>query len=788
MARYTQAGRPIAVTTPLGEDVLLLKGFQGFEAISQLFHFRLDLLAENTSKVDFDKLMGQKVTVEMALPEDKKRYFSGICVRLSQGDRDQVFTHYRMDIAPQFWSLTRVAQSRIFQHMTVPDILKKVLAGLDVSFQIVGSFEPRDYCAQYRETDFNFASRLMEEEGIYYFFKHTAQGHQMVLANSPQGHPDLPEWSKLTYMGAAGGTQPEDRIYDWEKAQEWRSGKLTLWDHCFELPGKNLEAVQTIVESVQAGKVTHKLKVGGNERLEIYDYPGEYAQRFDGVDKSGGARPSELQKIFQDNERTAGIRMQQEALPSLLIRGRSNCKHLVSGHKFTLERHFDADGAYVLTGIEHTANLAGDYRSGENLEFSYENTFTCIPAALPFRPPRITPKPTVQGCQTATVVGPAGEEIFTDKYGRVKVQFHWDREGQYNPDSSCWIRVGTAVAGRLWGMIHIPRIGQEVIVDFLEGDPDRPIIVGSVYNADQMPPYPLPDHKTKSTFKSYSSLGGGGFNEIRFEDKKGHEQVFIHGQKDLDVRIRNDRREWIGRDRHLIVKRDKRETIEQDDKSTVKRDRIVSIERDHHFKVEGKQAIKIGGSRSLMVQGDVIEEFKSNHWQQVADQCYIKGKDIIVEGATNLCLQVGGNFITINSSGIYLQGTMVYINTGGSALPGTPQPLVSPISPDETRIADTADPGEKSPTYRNQAPVSEAPRHDPNAPENKEKKSWIEIELVDEAGQPVPGERYVVILPDGTTVAEGTLDEKGFARVEGIDPGTCKVSFPDLDKDAWEPA
>jgi type VI secretion system secreted protein VgrG len=787
MARYTQAGRPITVTTPLGEDVLLLVGFQGYEAVSQLFHFRLDLLAENASKVEFDKLMGQKITMTLVLPEDKKRFFNGICIRVRQADRDNVFTHYRIEIVPQFWLLTRTAQSRIFQHMTVPDILKKVLAGIDAGYQIVGTFEPRDYCVQYRETDFHFASRLMEEEGIYYFFKHSEQGHQMVLANTPQGHADMPEWSKLTFEGMAGGTRPEDRIFDWEKVQEWRSGKYTLWDHCFELPGKNLEAAQTIPDSVPVGKVTHKLKVGGNEKLEIYEYPGEYAQRFDGIDKSGGVQQSELQKIFTDNERTVGIRMQQEALPSLLIQGTGNCKNMVSGHKFNLERHFDADGQYLLTSVEHSASLSGDYRSGTDMAFTYENRFTCIPFALPFRPPRTTPKPTVQGSQTATVVGPAGEEIFTDKYGRVKVQFNWDREGQYNPDSSCWVRVGTAIAGRLWGMIHLPRIGQEVIVDFLEGDPDQPIVVGGVYNADQMPPYTLPDHKTKTSFKSHSSLGGGGFNEIRFEDKKGQEQVFIHGEKDLDVRVKKDRREWIGQDRHLIVKRDKRQTVEQDDKSIVNRDQVVKIGRDHHLKIGGKEAVEVAGSRSLCVRGDVTEEFKANHSQQVASQCFVKAKDVIVQGMTNVCLQVGGNFITINQAGIYIKGTTVYVNSGGAAVPGTPGGLVAPIAPDQALIADNADPGDKSPTYKNQPVPSSAPRHNPEAAENKEKKSWIEIELVDEAGRPVPGVRYRLTLPDGTTVDEGTLDERGRKRVEHIDPGNCKVTFPDLDGDAWEP-
>ncbi len=787
MARYTQAGRTLTVKTPLGDDVLLPTGFRGYEAVSQLFSYQLELLAEQSTRIDFDKLMGQKVSFTLALPEDKIRHFHGICVRLSQGGRDADFTSFRMEVVPQLWILTRISQSRIFQHMTVPDILKKLLAGLDVTYEIMGTFEPRDYCVQYQESDFNFVSRLMEEEGLYYFFKHTAQGHQLVIANTPQSHPDLPEHATIVFEGITGGERQEERIAEWRKTQEVRSGKYLLWDHCFELPHKHLEAEQKIQDSVAAGKVTHKLKVGNNEMFEIYDYPGAYAQRFDGVDKGGGEQPDQLQKIFQDNQRTVGIRMQQEALPGLRIRGSSDCRHMIPGHKFTLERHFDADGQYVLTSVEHAVKLSGDYRSGGEMDLSYENRFTCIPLALPYRPLRITPKPVVQGSQTAVVVGPPGEEIFTDKYGRVKVQFHWDREGQYDSGSSCWVRVGTAIAGRQWGMIHIPRIGQEVIVDFLEGDPDQPIIVGGVYNADQVPPYKLPDHKSKSTYKSYSTLGGGGFNEIRFEDKKGQEQVFVHGHKDLDVRIRSDRREWIGRDRHLIVKRDKRDLIENDEERLIQRDSKQEFGRDYHLKIKGKEAIEVVGSRSLCVSGDVIEEFKGNHSLQVSNAHYLKGMSLVIEGMTSLCLKVGGSFITLDPSGITMLGGKVSINSGGSPDVGTAGALVPPQAPQNALIADNADPGDKSPTYKNQPPSPEAPRHAPESEESREKKSWIEIELVDEEGNPVAGERYRVTLPDGSTVAEGTLDDKGFAHIGNIDPGTCKVTFPDLDREAWEP-
>jgi type VI secretion system secreted protein VgrG len=345
-------------------------------------------------------------------------------VRIGQGEQDKEFTHYRAEIVPSLFLLTRKAQSRIFQRLTVPDILKKVLVGFDVKYDIQGTFHPRDFCVQYRETDFNFASRLMEEEGIYYFFEHADGKHTMVVANTPAGHSDVPVQSTVIHESVTGGERPELRITAWQKVQEMRSGKYTLWDHSFELPHKHLEAEKVIQDSVSVGSVSHKLKVGGNEKLEIYDFPGEYAQRFDGVDKGGGDQPAELEKIFTDNQRTTAMRIEQEALESLQIEGQSTCRQFTSGQKFTLQRHFNADGAYVLTSVQHVFTVSSaDFRSATGVVSSYDNVFTCIPAALPFRPPRATPKPVVQGTQSAVVVGPAGEEIFPDKYSRVKVQF-----------------------------------------------------------------------------------------------------------------------------------------------------------------------------------------------------------------------------------------------------------------------------------------------------------------------------------------------------------------------------
>jgi type VI secretion system secreted protein VgrG len=359
-------------------------------------------------------------------------------------------------------------------------------------------------------------------------------------------------------------------------------------------------------------------------------------------------------------------------------------------------------------------------------------------------------------------------------------------------------------AGNKWGAMFIPRIGMEVVVNFLEGDPDRPIIVGCVYNPLTMPPYTLPDEKTKSTIKSNSSKGGQGFNEFRFEDKKGEEQIFVHGQKDQDIRIKNDRREWIGNDRHLVVKRDKREKVERDEMIIIQRDLVEKIERDHNRKIQGKAAYKTEQSFSHDIGGNAAEKVGGNYAMDVTGSYSIKANTIVLEAQSGLTISVGGNFVTVNAAGVQINGTMVMINSGGAALPAVPGSIVPPQDPAEAEIADNADPGSDAPSYKSQrrqlTPIQQmeatAPSHDPKkaqksrsstSPTDKSKeKTWIEIELVDDDGKPVPGEKYLVTLSDGKTIASGTLDENGFARVENIDPGSCKITFPNLDGRGWK--
>jgi type VI secretion system secreted protein VgrG len=655
MPKYSQADRLLSVSTPLGSDVLLLQRMSGVEEISRLFSFELEMLAESTATVPFDKILGRPVTVTLVLPGDmSKRYINGIVKRFSQGGRtpsamgNGTFTRYRAEVVPQLWNLTRNHQSRIFQQMTVPDILKKVLQGLNVNYSgLQGDYKPRDYCVQYRESDFAFASRLMEEEGIFYFFKHSDGSHQMVVADAQAAFQDLPGPNRLIYETFEGGTRTEDRVHRWEKSQTVRSARFRLWDSSFEMTGKNFESVRPGLGSVQVGAVNHSLN-GVNCNMEIYDYPGAFAQRFDGIDPGGGERPTDLGQIIPDGARTVGLRMQEETAGSILLEGESTCRQLTSGGKFSLTRHFDGNGSYVLARVDHLADIGDAYTLGD-APATYVNTFQCLPAALPYRPERTIPRPHIAGTQPAVVVGPDGEEIFTDKYGRIKVQFPWDREGRNDANSSCWIRVATPWAGKQWGIIHIPRVGQEVVVAFEEGDPDRPIVVGSVYNDRNMPPYALVNHKTQSGYIDRSTPQGtsDNFNQLRFENKKGEEEVYFHAEKDFNRVIENNDTLKVGHDKQADG------------------DQTIQIWNNQSLSVGGGQGQARDGSQTITIWKDRTATLQTGNDSlivQKGDQTtQVSSGSSSTEAMKSITLKVGGSSITIDQSGITLQGMKISI-------------------------------------------------------------------------------------------------------------------------------
>ena len=332
MTKYAQANRPLELSAPLPKDELFIERLWACEEINALFTFQLDLFAANETEIPFNKLLGAELTVQLKPGPDRARFFSGVVSRFRQGGRDDTFTTYHAELVPRFWLLTNTTHSRIFQHKTVPQILQEVLREADAVYDLEGSWDPRDYCVQYRETDFNFASRLMEEEGIYYFFEHSADGHRMVVSNKALGHPLIEAPSEVTFEEVQGGNRKEERITSWAKTQTLKSGKYRLWDYSFQLPRNHLEAVRSTLDQVRLGTVDHVLKVPANEQAELYDYPGAYAQGYDGINGSGGETPEELTKLRKDGERTAGLRMEAETAGAIRIEGTSNCERLSPGH------------------------------------------------------------------------------------------------------------------------------------------------------------------------------------------------------------------------------------------------------------------------------------------------------------------------------------------------------------------------------------------------------------------------------------------------------------------------
>ena len=546
-------------------DELRVLRVTGTEGLSELFSFHVELAARD-AEIDLDSVVGVPAQLDINY-EDGTRSVFGIVSRFEQGVSGETFTPYHAELVPTVWVLTQRSKSRIFQEMTVKEIIEKVLTDAKVDSDYFRfalqrtNYVKRDYCVQYRETDWDFASRLMEEEGIFYFFEYQDGKDVLVMADSSDVHVSIEGTADVVFRDPSGTVESEEFIYDFRFSQQIRSGTTVLRDYNFERPTLDLTKNQAAER---------------DPALEVYEYPGLY------MDEGTGAELTRIRLQSAQTKREVG-------------EGESVCRRLVPGNKFNLADYprTSFNQEYLLTTVHHqgTQPLWQDDATGR---FHYDNRFQCIPSGTPFRPARKTPKPVVEGSQTAVVTGPSGEEIYVDQYGRVKVQFPWDREGQNNEKSSCWIRVSQLWAGTGWGAMFIPRIGHEVIVDFLEGDPDRPIITGRVYNGDNTTPYPLDAEKTKSTIKSDSSKGGGGSNEIRFEDLKGSEEIYQHAQKNLTIATENDKNQTTGHDETLTVKHDRTKTVKHDEKTTVENDRTETV--------NGKETITIKGDRTEEIQ------------------------------------------------------------------------------------------------------------------------------------------------------------------------------------------
>ncbi|HWA24636.1 MAG TPA: type VI secretion system tip protein TssI/VgrG [Lacunisphaera sp.] len=618
-----QASRALEIITPLGPDILGLRSIHVREQLSGGFTIEAEMSSADPD-INFDQIVGHPVGVRLSLQDGTMRYWHALVARFMYVETTGAFYHYRATLVPWLWALTRSADCRIFQDKKRSEIVQEVLrdrGANDFELRLSGSYLPEEYCVQYRETDFNFVSRLLEQEGIAYYFKHDENLGKLIMADEKAAYDHAPV-AELLYRPTGEKDDRIDNVHAWEVEHEVQATQYALSDYNPLKPKESL---------LRTAKVDRSY--GLNDR-QLFDYPGEYN------------KPGEAERISR-------IRLDEVQAASEVIHARTTCRALGAGHLFALKDHPRADQnrEYLVTFIELHFD-AGEFSGTDQPKPKVSCAFTAIPSSQTYRPPRLTPRPTIHGLQPAVVVGPSGEEIYTDENGRVKVHFFWDRHGKADEKSSCWLRVAQGWAGKKWGALYLPRIGHEVLVSFLEGDPDRPVVTGSVYNGENTPPYPLPAEKTKSTLKSLSSKGGGGFNEIRLEDKKGEEQIFVHAEKDTDTRIKNDAYEWIGHDTHLIVKNDQVEEIGNDRHEKIKRDHVEEVDRDHHLTVKGKEAIAVTGSHSFKVTGDVIEVYGANQSTQVTKDLYIKAANIVIEATTNITINVGDSFIAIEASGI----------------------------------------------------------------------------------------------------------------------------------------
>ncbi len=626
---------PAALTfhCALPPDQLFAESVHIDEALSQVGRMDVNLLSPRQDIVAKD-LLGKPVALCLA-GEAGKRWFHGHVVRFGHGAARGRFHSYHVEVRPWPWFLSRTADCRIFQDMTVPEIVKKVCddhPGIaQLQLKLMRSYRKRTYCVQYRESDLAFISRLLALEGIYWQVAHTQSKHTLVLMDAASAHDPLTGVAKVRHI-----EQPEHAAPDQEYLTQWRfdeavqTEKVVLSSYDFERPSTSLLTDVKVGRShAQAG-------------AEVFDYQGDYLQVADG-------------KQLAENMLDA----QQSAYQRFAAAG--NVLNLEAGRTFSLTGHprDDQNAGYLLTRVVIDMQVA--VFDTQALANDIQVQCEAIPQAQQFRPPVPTPKPVVQGPQTAVVVGPAGEEIFTDKYGRVKVHFHWDRLGKKDDKASCWVRVSQPWAGKNFGMIHTPRIGQEVVVSFLEGDPDQPLITGRVYNAEQMPPWELPANATQSGILTRSSKGGayGNANAIRFEDKKGSEQLWIHAEKNQDIEVENDETHWVGHDRsktvdhdeQVHVKHDRTEQVDHDESITIGNDRHLTVGHDKFEQVAQNKSVTvgvnhtetIGAAMSLTVGATLTESIAINHAENVggAMELTVGGAMAITVGAA-MAETVGG--------------------------------------------------------------------------------------------------------------------------------------------------
>ncbi|HVJ51658.1 MAG TPA: type VI secretion system tip protein TssI/VgrG [Aliidongia sp.] len=606
--------RLIDLKSTLDATKVTLVGMSGSERLNELFEYRLDLRYA-TNDLDIVTVLGTHMSVTLDLNEDasKQRFFDGLVTQFAYEGMDAKLARFTATIRPWLWLLTRRRNCKIFQNKTALDIIKAVFADYPAaSFQDnttapTGGWVTRDYCVQYNESDFAFVSRLMEEEGIFYFFKHQLDQHQLILANQLSSLSTVDGFDELEFEPDQTKNRIlNDVVLDWRVSTEIETDKVTLTDYNFETPTANLQKIEQL--SQRSDSMT----------LEVYEYPGRYMTAAPGGD-------------------VAKARMEELGSPFKRVHGSGSARSLTAGTLFTLKNseRQDQDAKYAVTGTDLTVRREwGDASAADML---FECFFEALPSTAPFRPRRITARPYLPGPQTALVVGASGAEIDTDKYGRIKVQFYWDRLGTKDESSSCWIRVAQKLAGPNFGTMFIPRVGQEVVVEFLEGDPDRPLVTGVVYNATNMPPDALPDNKTRTIMRTRSSTGGDAtkFNEFTFEDKAGSEYIFLHAQKDFNGEVLNNY--------SMKVTKDMTEEV-------LEGNRALTVDKGNDTVTisQGNQAVTVSqGNQTIDIsQGKMTVTAMS---------------DIAITSQSKITLTVGGSSITIEPTAISVKAMNITV-------------------------------------------------------------------------------------------------------------------------------
>lgn len=618
MSCPTDTSTTLSLTAPALSD-LFLETLSGEESLNSLSAFNLS--GHSATVLALDGAVASHLTATLH-NDDMQRPLDTLCAELYQLPADATAERYKVILRPWLWWLTLASNNRVFQNQTTSDIVIAIFKAhgfSDYELKLTGSYTPREYCVQYAESDFAFVSRLMEEEGIFWFFTHEEGKHTLVLADSNDAFPPIPNGPKVAYLEQKIG---ERELHGIRSGQLWLQavpGVYRATDYEFTTPTASLYG--------QAEAVSGP--------LSIYEHPGGYSSK---------ARGDALGKLRLD-----ALRSQEKRFV-----GESDCRWLVPGHWFTLTGHDDeaANIDWVVTSVTHDA-------SHEH----YRNRFEAIPRITPYRPRRVAPKPRMH-TQTALVVGKVGEEIWTDQYGRIKIQFPWDRDGKNDEKSSCWVRVALPWSGKGFGMQFIPRIGQEVIVTFIDGDSDRPLVTGCVYNGDNVLPYALPANQTQSGIKTSSSKGGGGFNELRFEDKKDSEEVFLQAQKDLNINVLNDSSATIGHDETLTVKNARTRTVKEGDETVTleKGKRSVTIQTGSDtLDVKDTRTIKVGSNQIHSTGGNFTHEVSGNYELRVDGNLTIK-----VSGT--LTLQSGGDFAASSDASLTNQSGLALTSKAGTSL------------------------------------------------------------------------------------------------------------------------